>query len=233
MTTLGLIPARGGSKGVPGKNVRALAGRPLVAWTIETARACARIDRLVVSTDDERIAEVCRRSGAEVPFLRPAELAADDTPDRPVYDHAVDWLAGSDGYRPDAVVWLRPTAPLREPGDIDRALDLLVETGCDTVRSVCRAEHHPYWMRTLDGDRLRPLLDAADDAVFHRRQLLPAVYRLNGAVDVVRCSSAAERGELFAGDVRGYVMPPERSVDLDTELDFALAELLAERDRAA
>jgi CMP-N,N'-diacetyllegionaminic acid synthase len=229
VSTLGLIPARGGSRGVPRKNLRVLGGKPLVAWAIEIAKAASRVDRVVVSTDDEEIADVCTRHGAEVPFLRPAELARDETPDRPVYDHAVEWLAERADYRPDVVVWLRPTAPLRKPRDVDAALDLLLDTGCDCVRSVCAAEHHPLWMRTLQGDRLRPLLETGDETTFHQRQLLPPVYRLNGAVDVVRSSSVAHTDGLFGGDVRGYVMPAERSVDLDSELDFAFAELLVER----
>jgi CMP-N-acetylneuraminic acid synthetase len=229
VNTLGLIPARGGSKGVPRKNVRELGGKPLVAWTIESAKACLGVDRVVVSTDDEQIGDICRESGADVPFLRPADLARDDTPDRPVYDHAVEWLAEHAGYRPDAVVWLRPTAPLRKPQDIDASLGVLVETGCDSVRSVCPVEHHPYWMRTLEGDRLTPLLPQAGEDAFYQRQLLPNVYRLNGAVDVVRCSSVAQTTGLFGGDVRGYVMPLERSVDIDSETDFTLAELLLDR----
>src|SRR5204862_1417570 len=191
MRTLGVIPARGGSRGVPRKNLRDLGGKPIVAWAIETARACPRIDRVVVSTDDDEIGQVARRHGADVPFLRPPELARDETPDRPVYDHAVAWLAENAGYRPDVVVWLRPTAPLRESRDIAEALDLLEGTGCDSVRSVCAAEHHPYWMMRLEGDRLRPLLDQHDATTFHQRQLLPPVYRLNGAVDVVRTESAS------------------------------------------
>jgi CMP-N,N'-diacetyllegionaminic acid synthase len=230
VNALGLIPARGGSKGVPRKNIRELAGKPLVAWTIETALGCARIDRLVVSTDDEDIAAVCRELGAEVPFLRPPELAEDATPDRPVYQHALDWLARNDGYRPDAVVWLRPTAPLRVAQDIEAVLDLLAASGCDSVRSVCPAEHHPLWMRTLEGDRLRPLLDGGEE--YHQRQLLPPVYRLNGAVDAVRHESASAGPELFGGDVRGYLMPADRSVDLDTTLDFVVAERLLEERRA-
>jgi CMP-N-acetylneuraminic acid synthetase len=216
--TLGLIPARGGSKSVPRKNVRELAGKPVLAWTVETALACAALERVIVSTDDEEIAAVARACGAEV-LARPAELARDETPDLPVYRHALDELG--DSY--DAVAWLRPTAPLRAAEDVDAAVRLLEETGADAVRSVCEAEHSPYWMGRLDGDRLVPLLGEVPE----RRQLLPPVYRLNGAVDVVRCSSVGD--ELFGGDVRAYVMPRERSIDLDTELDFLLAEALLRR----
>lgn len=226
MSVLALIPARGSSKGVPRKNVRALGGRPLLAWTIDAALAAATVDRVLVSTDDEEIRAVALAHGAEAPFLRPPELAADDTSDLPVYEHALSWLAERERYEPELVAWLRPTAPLRTAADVDAAVDLLVRTGADCVRSVCAAEHHPFWTRRLEGDRLLPLLEV-DEARYPRRQLLPPAYRLNGAVDVVRRASV--RGELWQGDVRGYEMPRERSVDLDDELDFLLAELLLGR----
>jgi CMP-N,N'-diacetyllegionaminic acid synthase len=140
-----------------------------------------------------------------------------------VYLHALQWLAEKDGYAPDAVAWLRPTAPLRTAEDVDATLGILERSHADCVRSVCAAEHHPYWMMLMDGDRLRPFVEGSE--AYYQRQLLPPVYRLNGAVDAVRCSSVAHVG-LFEGDVRAYVMPPERSVDLDGELDFALAEIL-------
>jgi CMP-N-acetylneuraminic acid synthetase len=225
---LALIPARGGSKGVPGKNVRGLAGKPVIAWTIEAARACPAIERVVVSTDDEEIGRLAEGLGVEVPWLRPAELGQDDTPDFPVFRHALSALA-SDGYEPEAVAWLRPTAPLRTAEDIGAAVELLASTGAACVRSVCEAEHHPYWMKKLDGDRLAPFVLGADESTYYRRQLLPPVYRLNGAVEVVRPSAVPVDGPLFGGDVRGYVMPAERSIDLETELDFILAEALLSR----
>jgi CMP-N-acetylneuraminic acid synthetase len=223
---LALIPARGGSKGVARKNIRELAGKPLIVWTIEMASACSTLDRVIVSTEDQEIAEIARQYGAEVPFIRPGELAQDDTPDLPVYQHALSWLAEHEGYRPDIVVWLRPTTPLRTVQDVEAAIQLLIETGADCVRSVSLAEHHPYWMKQLDGDRLVPFIDGVDESEYYRRQLLPPAYRLNGAVDVTWCRTAIEKGLLYGGDVRGYVMPAERSIDLDSELDFALAELL-------
>jgi CMP-N-acetylneuraminic acid synthetase len=219
VNVLGLIPARGGSKGVPRKNVRELAGRPVLAWTVEAALACPTLARVVVSTDDAEIAAAAREAGAEVPFERPRELAADETPDLPVYRHALAAL----GERFDAVAWLRPTAPLRTADDISAAVRLLGETGADCVRSVCAAEHSPYWMGRVEDGRLVPFMDE----VPRQRQRLPELYRLNGAVDVVRCASVGE--ELFGGDVRAYVMPAERSVDLDSEVDFVLAEALLSR----
>jgi CMP-N,N'-diacetyllegionaminic acid synthase len=230
VSVLALIPARGGSRGVPRKNVREIAGRPVIAWTIEDAAGSARVQRTIVTTDDEEIAEVARLHGAEVPFLRPAALAQDDTPDRPVYDHALAWLSEHEGYVPDVVVWLRPTTPLREPDDIGRALDILEQSGAACVRSVCLAEYHPYWMSTLEEGRLVPFVRLEDEDRFLRRQLLPPVYRLNGVVDAVRCERVdPERLDLFGGDIAAYVMPEERSVDVDTEVDLALADLLLRR----
>lgn len=223
---LSMIPARGSSKSVPRKNIRSLAGKPLIVWTIETALACPNLDRVIVSTDDEEIAQIASDHGAEVPFLRPAELAQDDTPDLPVYQHALSWLAEHEGYCPDVIVWLRPTVPLRAVEDVECAIEMLIRTGADCVRSICLTEHHPYWMKRLDGDRLVPFVDEIDESKYYRRQLLPPVYRLNGAVDVTWCKAVMGKGLLYGGDVRGYVMPVERSIDLDSELDFALAELL-------
>lgn len=224
---VGLIPARGGSKRVPGKNIRLLLGKPLIAWTIETARTCPALDRVIVSTDDPEIAEIARSAGAEVPFLRPPDLAADKTPDLPVYQHALGWLAEQQGYFPAIVAWLRPTAPLRTAEDITAAIELLIETGADWVRSVCPVEHHPYWMKRLEeGSRLTPFLPGKDESQYYQRQLLPPLYRLNGAVDVSWRATIMEKGLIYAGNMHGYVMPPERSVDIDDMLDFALTESL-------
>ena len=221
-----LIPARGGSKTVPSKNIRLLAGKPLIAWTIETALASPSLDRVIVSTDDPEIAEISRTYGAEVPFMRPADLAGDTVPDLPVFEHAYKWFRGPENDPPDAVVWLRPTAPLRTVDDIEAALKLLVDSEADSVRSVCPVEHHPYWMQRLDGNRLLPFDDQIEISKYYRRQLLPPAYRLNGAVDAILCRTAPSEGMLFSGDMRGYVMPIERSLDVDTELDFALLEVI-------
>ena len=224
-----LIPARGGSKGIVRKNIRQLAGKPLIAYSIEQAQQAHSVDRVVVSTDDLEIGSVAREYGAEVPFVRPAELARDDTPDLPVCQHALRWLMMHENYCPEIVVWLRPTSPLRTVQDINAAVRLLLETGADCVRSICPAEHHPYWMKRLEGNRLLPFVEGVDESKYYRRQELPPAYRLNGAVDVTWCKRVVEDGKLFDGDMRGYLMPMERSVDLDSELDFALAELLLQR----
>jgi CMP-N,N'-diacetyllegionaminic acid synthase len=231
---LALIPARGGSKGVARKNIRLLAGKPLIAWTIETALCCPILDRVIVSTEDAEIAGISREFGAELPFIRPASLAQDDTPDLPVFQHTIAWLDSHEKYQPDIVVWLRPTTPLRTVEDIEAAVQILQETNADCVRSVCAVEHHPYWMKKLEAGRLSSFIKSADERQYYQRQTLPPVYRLNGVVDVIwrsRVSDTREEGKLFWGwdDMGGYVMPVERSIDLDSELDFALVELLLER----
>lgn len=232
---LGVIPSRGGSKGVPGKNIRPLAGKPLIGWTIEAAQQSAHLSRFLVSTDDTAIATIARQFGADVPFMRPAEYAQDHSPDGQVYRHALDWLATHEGYTPDLVVWLRPTTPLRTAVHIDQAIDTLLADSADCLRSVCRVEHHPYWMYITENTRLKPFvagIDAMRD--YPNRQSLPPAYRLNGAVDISRPAQVLASGLLYSGTMAAYIMPPDVSMDIDTEHDFALAErLMRERDYAA
>lgn len=218
---MALIPARGGSKGIPRKNIMSVAGKPLIAWSIDAAKTVRELGRVIVSTDDEEIAGVARDAGAETPFMRPSDLAADDTPDFPVFLHAIEWLRDNEGYLPEIVVWLRPTSPLRTADDIRAALEILQLTGADAVRSVSLTEHHPYWMKTLDKDgRLSPLITGHGEESHPRRQMLPPAYHLNGLVDVIRVSSALKHGALFTGDVRGYVSPASRSHELDSPSDL-------------
>lgn len=230
MTCLGIIPARGGSKGVYQKNIREVAGKPLIAWTIECALKANSIDTLIVSTDSEEIAEVARHYGANVPFMRPAELAEDSTPDFPVFAHAVQWLAENNSYAPDIVVWLRPTTPLRIPVDIDNSVkELMNQADAECIRSVCEAEHHPYWMKNMIQDTLTPFCEGKDEKKYYQRQQLPPAYRLNGAVDAVKTAYALQSHTLFPGKMIGYVMPLERSVDIDNEIDIILADILLNR----
>ncbi len=227
---LALIPARGGSKGVKRKNILPLNGKPLIAWTIETALNCSAVNRVLVSTEDLEIAKIAQEYGAEVPFIRPEALAQDDTPDLPVYQQACSWLAEKEDYQPDIIVWLRPTSPLRTIEDIEKAIAILATTKANSVRSVCAVEHHPYWMKRVAEDNyLVPFIEGKDEKTYYRRQLLPTAYRLNGAVDLTWCKTVLEKSQLYFGDMQGYIMPPERSIDIDTELDFAIAEILLGR----
>jgi len=225
---LALIPARSGSKGIPGKNLRLLAGRPLIVHTIEQAKQSTKVNRVIVSTDGMKIAEISKEAGAEVPFARPSVLASDDTPAFPVVQHALQWLKQHEGYQPDVVVLLQPTSPLRRSEHIDQGVELLLKTQADSVISLCETEHSPYWMKLLDEKgQVKPFIESKIE--YFRRQDLPIVYRLNGAIYATRYNIIKERNRLLGDDVRALVMTREDSVDVDDEIDFLLAELLLKR----
>ena len=220
-----LVPARGGSKGIPHKNMRLLAGKPLIDYTIEAALGSRYPLRVVVSTDDEEIARVSQAVGAEVPFLRPAELASDETPTFSVVRHALQWLEQHEAYQPELVVLLQPTSPLRRSRHIDQALELLLSSEADSVVSLCEVEHSPYWMKNVDAEgRVSPFMSMEEE--YTRRQALPKVYRLNGAIFVTRSKVIIRENRLLGDDTRAYIMNQVDSIDIDTELDFKLAELL-------
>ena len=222
---LAVVPARGGSKGVPRKNLQELGGRPLIAWTIEAATCSRAVGRVVVTTDDEEIASESREYGAEVPFLRPAALAEDTTPSMDVIVHALDWLAENEGYAPASVVCLQPTSPFRPASDVDAAFDLFKTKRADAVVSVSEAEQHPAWMKTLDAEgRLADLVESRERA--DRRQDLARVYALNGAIYLARRELLLAERTWYAGRTYGYVMPRERSLDIDTPWDLHLARLI-------
>ena len=219
-----IIPARGGSKGIPRKNIRPVGGKPLIGWTIEVALNTACVDRVIVSTDDEEIANIVKDYGIDVPFLRPKELARDDTPDMPVYEHTLNWLTKHEHYNPEIIVWLRPTSPLRTSTDIENSVEILIDSNADWVRSVCEVSHHPYWMYMVENGKMRTFIDHMDIQKYSRRQLLPPVYRLNGAVDVTWRRTIIESRLNYSKNTQAYIMPVERSFDIDTELDIKLLE---------
>jgi CMP-N,N'-diacetyllegionaminic acid synthase len=218
---LALIPARSGSRGLPGKNIRSFHGRPLLHWTIAAARESGIAERIVVSTDDAAMAEIAQAGGAEIPFLRPAELARDETP---MLDAVLDALTKleADGWTADAVLLLQPTSPLRRAADIQAAAALLGDF--DAVVSVAPVKQHPHWLQRIDETgRLQPYELAPEAAC---RQELPPVYMLNGAIYLVRTEALRRERTFRPARTRAYVMPPERSVDIDTEIDWQMAELL-------
>jgi N-acylneuraminate cytidylyltransferase len=219
---LAVIPARGGSKGVPGKNVRLLAGKPLIGWTIEQAAQSRYIDRVIVSSEDEEICQVAKESGAEVPFVRPLALATDTATGVDVLCHAVE-NAGADY---DYVVLLQPTSPLRESTDIDEAIELCIEKAVTSVVSVAEATKSPYWMYQMKvGGGLIPFVE---DAATNRQQL-PQSYALNGAVYVLEVPTLLANRKILDEQTVGYVMPAERSYDIDSETDFLICEFLKTR----
>jgi len=225
---LGVIPARGGSKSVPRKNLHPLCGRPLIAWTIGPSLRAKRLDRLIVSTDDAEIAEVARGLGAEVPFLRPASLAADDTPDLPVFQHLLAELRAREGYAPDAVVHLRPTQPMRSAEEIDAVVDLWARSGADCVKSVRPVTEHPFKMYRVHGERLAPYTDTEERrrrGPDVPRQSLEPVYLSAGLIDVIR-RETIEAGSTEGAAVVPYFADPTRYVNLDSARDFQIAEAL-------
>lgn len=225
---MAVIPARGGSKGLPGKNIRPLGGAPLIVRTLLAARAASGIDRVVVSTDDDAIMRVAREvEGVELPVRRPAHLAGDDAAAIDAYLHLMDSLEIIEGRAPEAICILLPTAPLRTADDIDAAIGLFRRTGAHSVVSVAPAKPLS-WIHTVDGDgRMSPAV--ADTECEVNRQALPPAFLPNGAIYVVDVATMRRRRAIYGGDCFAYVMPPERSVDIDTETDFALAEVLLER----
>jgi N-acylneuraminate cytidylyltransferase len=225
MKLLALIPARGGSKGIPRKNIKPLAGKPLLGWTIDVARQAGSIDRIIVSTEDEEIASIARDLGAEVPFMRPAALSADDTPGIEPVIHALEQLP-----EVDWLLLLQPTSPLRAVADIEGIVQLCFERDAPSAVSVTVVDKHPYWMYHCgEQDRLDPVIPD-QPANTRRRQDLPPAYTLNGALYLARRDWLLEHRRFVGPDTLGYVMPPERSVDLDTPRDWDWVEFLIERE---
>jgi len=220
---LGVIPARGGSKGVPRKNIREVAGKPLIAYTIEAALKSV-VERVVVSTDDPEIARVAKECGAEVPFIRPAELARDGVVTELPIMHAVQFVE-EHGYRPDIVVQLFPTNPLRTAGDIDLAIEKLIETRADAVITVNAVIEHPNWMVRLEGDKVRRI----SAKPIGQRQDQEALYIFNAAVIATKRDVLMNEEDIFKKDCRAIVIDRERAVDINTELDMLVAEALLKR----
>jgi len=229
VSTVALTCARGGSKGLPGKNVLPLAGKPLIAWAIECATSAARVDRMIVSTDSPEIAEAARAAGAEVPFMRPAELARDDSPEWLVWRHALTWLKENEGRYPDALLVVPATAPLRERQDLESALDEFEKGGADMVISVTEAHRSPYFNMVRANDDGTVGLVIPPTGVVFRRQDAPVVHDITTVGYVARPEFVMEKSGMFQGRVRAVHVPVERSLDIDTPLDFQMAEWLLAR----
>ncbi len=225
MNAVGFIFARGGSKGLPGKNIRVLCGKPMIAWAIEQAKAVKRISRVIVSTDSEEIAEIARQYGAETPFIRPPELASDDSPEWLAWQHALNYLQGENGM-PDVMVSIPITAPLRQPEDIDRCLDCYASGDADLVVTVCPAYRSPYFnMVKLNGDGTVNLVIPPTENV-SRRQDCPPVFDMATVAYVANPQFVLTSNAMFEGRVRAVEVPPERAIDIDTLMDFRIAECL-------
>ena len=228
---LAVVPARGGSKGLPRKNLAPFLGRPLIEWSIRAGLEAETVTRTLVTTDDEEIAAAARAAGADVPFLRPAELAEDHVLDLPVFQHVIRWLDEAEGYRPDLVVQLRPTSPIRPDGVVDRAVRLLLDDdGADSVRAVVPPPSNPYPMWRIDGDRLSPLLES--DVPEHwnaPRQALPTVYWQTGTIDVMRTATLMDLDSMSGKHIIPLVVDPVLAGDIDDRLSLEWTEQLAIR----
>lgn len=223
--TLAVVPARSGSKGLPGKNIKKLRDKPLIAWSIMQAKSSAAIDRIIVSTDTQEIADIALSHGGEVPFLRPTNLATDTAKTSDVLIHLIETLKLKENYEPEFVILLQPTSPLRRSEDLTAAKKLLIERKAKAVVSVCEVEHHPWLSGTLPeslcmADFLKPGIQNM------RRQDFPNFYRLNGAIYMARTDYFLDLRGFIGPQSYAYVMPTERSIDIDSKLDFIVAESL-------
>lgn len=229
MEVLGLIPARGGSKSIPRKNIRSFAGHPLIAYSIAAGKSATTLSRVVVSTDDEEIASIARSYGAETPFLRPKDISQDHTSDLPVFQHALQWLAGQEGYTPDVVVQLRPTSPLRRVEHIDRSLYYLLEhPEADSARTICVPFQNPYKMwRIEESGLMKPLISCDIQEAYNQpRQALPEVYWQTGYVDAVWSDTIMQKNSMTGDRILPVVIDPEDWIDIDSPDDWQRAERL-------
>jgi YrbI family 3-deoxy-D-manno-octulosonate 8-phosphate phosphatase len=230
-----LIPARGGSKSIPRKNIRPFAGHPLIAYSIAAGLQAQTVTRVIVSTDDEEIAAVARQYGAETPFLRPVEFAQDNTTDLPVFEHALGWLAEHENYQPEVVVQLRPTSPIRPPDCVDNAVRLLLEhSEADSVRGVVSSGQNPHkmWRIGVDG-RMTPLLTVEGLAEPYNapRQALPPTYWQTGHIDAIRVATIFTKKSLSGDEILPLIIDPKYTIDIDTLNDWCHAEwLIAQGD---
>jgi|TARA_Y100000310_G_scaffold344034_1_gene454673 N-acylneuraminate cytidylyltransferase/CMP-N,N'-diacetyllegionaminic acid synthase len=226
---LAVITARGGSKEIPRKNIKKLGGRPLISYTIESAKKSDLITNLIVSTDDKEIADVSKKYGADVPFMRPKELSQDNTPHLPVIQHAVSFMEDKLGITFDYVVILQPTSPFRTEEDIDGTIQKLIDTNADSAVSICQWKGtHPISAKKLEGDKVLPYFV---EETTTRRQDLQKVYQRSSAVYVIKHDKIMEKNQkvgenIVRGNIVGYTVPKERSIDIDGPLDFIKAEYM-------
>jgi len=227
LTILAIIPARGGSKGIQRKNIKKLNGKPLIAYSIETALQCDRINRIAVTTEDDEIYNYANTYDINV-IKRPKELAKDDSPTLPVLQHTIDYLKTSSHFQPDIIVLLQPTSPLRTVEDIDNCIDKLIFERCDTVVSIKKISHPIEWIVTKDEhDKIKHFIPRKKN--LRRQDSNIQIFLPNGAVYVFWLATIMERKMIYGPDTRAYVMPDKRSIDIDSEFDFFIAEKILEK----
>ncbi|MFA5065948.1 MAG: acylneuraminate cytidylyltransferase family protein [Dehalococcoidia bacterium] len=225
---LGIIPARGGSKRIPRKNIVPLNGKPLIAYTIETAKKSKYINKVIVSTDSEEIASVARQYGAEVPFLRPKNISQDDSTEMQFLEHALEWFLVNENYEPHLIILLYPTSPFRKPRSIDNAIkEILDHPEADSLRSVRLCSEHPYKMWTIEDGYLKPFVEAKDSNIhtlsYH---LLPQVYIQNASIYITKPSTLRNKNSPLGDTIIPFIMDPTESIDVNNALDYKLAERL-------
>ena len=222
MNFLAIIPARGGSKGISRKNIKKIAGNPLISYTINEAKKAKYLTRIVVSTEDKKIAKISKKYGVDV-IPRPKKLASDRTPSELVCQQVIKYLKNNEDFETDVVVVLQPTSPLRKAEDINLAIKKFLKSDCSSVVSITEVQHSPYWMYKMDKSKMKKILT---DKKITRRQDSPLIYQLNGAIYVTKKETIMEKNSLIGKNMFGYIMPYERSIDIDSQIDFDLAELL-------
>ena len=231
-TTVAIVPARGGSKGIPKKNLATLKGKPLIAYAIEVGLACKDVNRVIVSTDDPEIARISLEMGAEVPFLRPKDIAQDDTPDKPVFMHLIEWLRENEKFEFDFLVNLRCTTPLKKVEHITEAIRLINDEDCDAVRTVDRisGKYHPYWIFKTDKQGFGiPFIGGIDLTKYYQLQLLPPAYSINALVDVMKTEVLLGHDYTYGTRIRLLETDPIYSLDIDSTEDLLICESIMEK----
>jgi N-acylneuraminate cytidylyltransferase/CMP-N,N'-diacetyllegionaminic acid synthase len=231
MKILAFIPARGGSKRIPNKNIKLLNGKPLIAYTIEVAKKSKYINRIVVSTDSKEITTVAKEYGAEVPFLRPKEISQEESTEMQFFEHALNWFSENENYEPALIVLLYPTSPFRKPESIDKAIEeMLIYTDADSLRSVKLCSEHPYKMWTIENGYLKPFVKNKDSNIHTLSyQLFPKVYIQNASIYITKPSTIKNKKSPIGDIVIPFVMDEMESIDINTALDFQFAEMIIKR----
>jgi CMP-N,N'-diacetyllegionaminic acid synthase len=228
MNNLAFIPARCGSRRVVGKNIKLLAGQPLIAYTIQAALKTKLIDRIVVSTDSPEIAAIAREHGAETPFLRPAEIAQSDSTEMDFFRHALDWFSENEKCSPKLIILLYPTSPFRKPATIDRAIEtMLAHPEADSLRSICQCSEHPYKMWRISKGYLKPFLECnPPNTHTFSTQLFPVIYIQNASIYITKPKTILEKNSPTGDTIIPFIMDQFESLDINTPLDFTIAETL-------